>query len=169
MRDSTYASAIKKKVLLERCLDSKHSALTQTVLPFCKSQQALAAMAIPAEGIAATSLNSLKRAADLYIEDGGWGSLDSLRRTLVATVAQRSRRTARQDTAHQKAQDLRRLLEEADRARLRVERAYTELLRLARLHLAKDQQGLAAIARHQSIWGQRLGLAIVSTEKQDGT
>lgn len=169
MRDPTYTSAIKKKILLERCLDGKHSALTRTVLPFCKSQQALAALAIPSEGITATSLNSLKKAADLYIEDGGWSSLDSLRRTLVATLDLRSRRAARQRTVQLEVKDLRQLVEEADRARLRVERAYTELLALARSHVANDPLGQAAIARHQSIWGHRLSLTLVPTETQRGT
>ena len=79
MHDRSKAQALGRLKLLERALKTPAKAPTE-LMSACKSQGLLARMSCSDYDISPVALNSLKRAADSAIEDGGWSRLDALRR-----------------------------------------------------------------------------------------
>ncbi|ABE29473.1 hypothetical protein DR64_1211 [Paraburkholderia xenovorans LB400] len=166
MRERIKSSVLGKRKVLTTCL-SNPSKADPRIIKSCTSQHALAQLAIPSENIAATSLNSMKKAADRFIEDGGWAKLNSLREAVDSISKPPRTNAARAAEKQKELEEVRKQLLEADRTRLRISMAYTELLRLTRNLVANDPQGREAIFRHQSVWGKNLALTIVTPEKQN--
>jgi hypothetical protein len=161
MRETSTDGVLARLRLLERMLDTPRRK-DEPVIRACGTQGGLAALFLPDEKIRPMSLNCMKSVADAAIEDGGWPRLDRLRQT-VHTLGKKggprgskASQAARAGKERGTAPDL---LAEADRGRLRLARAYTELLALADRYV--EEAGREPLARHQATWREQLGMAVV--------
>lgn len=137
----------------------------------CKSQNTLAAMNIPSHGISPMSLNTLKKCANLTIEDGGWRRLDRLRRENSILAEKRDRqsllsrsRSSKKNRKTKEAQ-LEETLSLERRYRIRLQVAYEELLTKVRSLAQSDQELANYVNRHAT--GFSLRRLSVSTGDSD--
>ena len=105
----------------------------------CRSQGAVAKYSCPSEGIQPMSLNTLKSSADLFIENGGWGKLEEMRKSYVAACKAGGRAAPSVRTKTDKLKDDMTELEEA----LVVERRYRIRLQVAYEALLLRMRGMA--------------------------
>ncbi|WP_333985335.1 hypothetical protein [Burkholderia orbicola] len=165
MRDLSEKGVLARFDLLERALRNPER-VPATVWKALRTQRGLAALSIPDQEIRPMSLNCLKSASDSVIEEGGWQKVDGLRRKLCAHD-RRPRVSARggpYGAGIKKDYDaLYSRLMEADQGRLRMTKAYAELLNLAKRWL-QDEPGREALARHLATWQSELGWRIVNGE-----
>ncbi|WP_185737232.1 hypothetical protein [Burkholderia cenocepacia] len=165
MRDLSEKGVLARYGLLERALQ-KPERIPATVWKALRTQRGLAALSIPDQEIRPMSLNCLKSASDSVIEEGGWQRMDGLRRKLCA-YDRRPRVSARggpHGAGKKKDYDeLYSRLMEADQGRLRMTKAYAELLNLAKRWL-QDEAGHEALARHLATWQSELGWRVVNGE-----
>ncbi|MGF6508601.1 hypothetical protein [Paraburkholderia sp. 32] len=159
MREVSESGVLARLTLLERVLDAPRRT-DEAVIQACGTQRGLAALTLPDEKIRPMSLNCMKSVAAFAIEDGGWPRLDRLRRT-VHTMRKQGTRKNRMGKDSKERRTETELLAEADRGRLRLARAYTELLALADKYV-KDE-GREPFARHQATWREQLGMSVVES------
>lgn len=136
------------------------------LLKACGSQGELAGLLLPAQGIEPVSLNALKAGASKLAELGGWARLDELRVQLRSAgkvcglivlseaEAKRKRRTRRNEEEKQR-------FEQSHRLRLRIGKAYTELLRLTAAAGARDSQTKLEFDQHVALWAETIASAAV--------
>lgn len=140
--------------------------LSATVTNSLRTQRSFAGLSIPDQDIHPLSLNCLKSAAEDVVEDGGWQRMDDLRRQIYS-YRTRSKSSVRGrkpgDGVASDRDDLSLKLAEADRGRLRVTKAYMELLDLTSRWLAES--GREALRRHRATWQEELGLRVVNGDQ----
>lgn len=166
IKASTYA-----RVKLMRAVLAESRTLPVEFGRACRSQGALAHLAIKELGITPVSLNSLIAAASIIVEDGGWKKFDELRRSVFAswmssqkspfgTARSRNRASLNEEIAR-----LRQLADQSDRGRLRIARAYAEILRITRSAATRDDQIKNELDRHLALWQKELGLPFFAKER----
>lgn len=170
MNDIVRAGALRRYELLKAAAASPGRA-SAALIAACASQNALAQLRLIAQGVEPMALNSLKRAANVAIEQGGWQALDKLRRE-VARLSRTSRRPngpAAQNKANLKAalQEMKSTVDQLHRARLRVEHAYTDLLRLARSAAAGNEKLRNQLDRHLAMFAERVGISMIKGGNPD--
>ncbi len=150
---NTSASTLARYRLLTRALEGRGS-IPPALVSACASQGGLAQLSLPGEGITPLSLNTLKACADRVIETGGWKQLDALRRQVCGVAKQRGiadrRRRPRVQALRDREAELAEALSAERRYRLRLERAYHDLLGELRT-LAKANPMLAGALERYTV------------------
>lgn len=104
----------------------------QSLLVACGSQGELAKYSLSSAHIEPMSLNTLKSAADKFIEDGGWAKLDSMRKSYLNASTHGCHEPIKKinKSIAQKEQlfELQNKLETERRFRIRIQVAYEALL-----------------------------------------
>lgn len=152
-------SALPHFLLLQQQLKRGASA-SREVIEACRSQAGLASLSIPKHKVKPVSLNTLKAAANNCPEMGGWAAMDLMRKELSGRRVTGGMNSATAREVSTPGLDSITLADEADRSRLRVERAYLALLKIARSAASRDEQLGNDLVRHMSEWGNALGLAL---------
>ena len=129
----------------------------------CASQGSLAALDLPKEGIAPVSLNTLKKAADLAIEHGGWHELDKKRKALFRRVnsTRIERRERKKNSAARKAASFETQLSQERRARAVLNRAYVELYKKLEAVAENDSNLARQLERHAATFAVPQRLEVV--------
>lgn len=123
----------------------------------CRTQSSLATFESADLGVSRLSLNSLKAAAELVVEDGGWAHLDLLRRQIKgARSSSQPSKKKRVSQSRRETNDL----DTADRGRLLIGRAYLDLLSLIRSVSARDDELASKLRRHMDMWRDQLSLPL---------
>lgn len=164
-KSSTYARLKLLKKSLQRPADAPIE-----LGPACASQGAFAALSLPEHSVANLALNTLKETARVEVEDGGWEKLDKLRKKYfvvwsASNAATLNRKKPLKLSSAAEAARLKKLLDEADRARLCLVRAYLELLRIAKAGSVRDDQLRNEMEEHLACWRSQLGLPLASEKK----
>jgi hypothetical protein len=150
---NTTASTLARYRLLTRVLEGRGS-IPSALVSACASQGGLAQLSLPAEGITPLALNTIKACADRVLETGGWQQLDGLRRQVQAVAKQRGivdrRRRPRVQALRDREAELAEALATERRYRIRLERAYSDLLGELR-SLAKANPMLAGALERYTI------------------
>lgn len=160
MRKSTLECAQRRfKVLSDIALG--HSPVTAELQKACESQPDFAAFKSTALGISRISLNQLKVAADKALkEQGGWKKLNELRKATrdYQLESEQPKATTREAKAVDK-------LGEAIRYRLRLGRAFIELLDLAERFTGQDPSLKSELEHFKKLWFEEVsGCQIESTD-----
>jgi hypothetical protein len=157
MKDSTLTQAKKRWALMTRYLE-RPSSINDKFLTACASQPALAAFSSDDLGLRPISLNSLKAAVEIVVENGGWDAFDGRRRDIrrLCTLSKKNSQPAPESEYKTNA----RSLDNADRARLLLGRAYNDLLILARTFAKKDDELAERLKRHETLWRDQLTLPL---------
>lgn len=129
----------------------------------CASQGSLAALNLPKEGIVPVSLNTLKKAADLAIEQGGWQELDKKRKTLLHLVISTriERRERKRNSAAGKVAMFEAQLSQERRARVVLNRAYVELYKKFEALAENDSNLARQLERHAATFAVPQRLEVV--------
>ena len=118
----------------------------------CRSQGGLAKYSCPSEGIEPMALNTLKSCAEQFIEDGGWSSLDKMRRSYLSALKTAGRATTSAISRTARFRDHSAEQEEAlqieRRYRIRLQIAYEALLERMRSMAKNDPEIAQFINRH---------------------
>lgn len=117
----------------------------------CANQGAFARWKSPDGKITPMALATLKRAANLVIEDGGWSRLDRLRRAVYRAAAGQHRSRTR--TRSKDREEIRRLRESLDALRrdyFVVHTCYFDLLRLVTSISSDDERLRELLKRHRT-------------------
>lgn len=123
----------------------------------CLSQGGLAKYLYESEGINPMALNTLKSSADLYIEDGGWKTLDSMRRSYLSmkkNIIKSELRPERSNSAKQKdmLHELQNTLDLERRYRIQIQVAYETILERLRMIAQADPELASFVNRHVSVF-----------------
>lgn len=110
------------------------------------SQAAFAALTMPTHGIVKVALNTLKASAERCIEPGGWAELEAMRRRYVQANRER-RKATKVAVGSRGGEDP---LEVERRFRIRLEVAYTELVRKVASAAVDDPEWAEVLKRHQA-------------------
>lgn len=156
MRSNVQSSAYARYKLLSEAIAQKGSVPAE-LLTACRTQSSLAEFESKDLGITGISLNSLKAAAELVVEDGGWARLDELRRQIKGTkTAPHPPKQKRLSQSRRATNDL----DSADRGRLLIGRAYLDLLSLIRAASGRDEELASKLKRHMDMWRDQLSLPL---------
>lgn len=166
-KDSAYA-----RYKLLRSALKNHSKLPLELKKACDSQHAFAALDLPQNGIHPMSLNTLKAVTELVIEEGGWATLDLLRRQLRKNVrnqaiSKRKPRSFTKKAQSEKIRKLRHQLELERRARLVLTRAYTEALKMLHGAAKIDDTIANRLVRHRATFGVSTGFQVINGGMKD--
>ncbi len=138
----------------------------------CRSQGGFAKYSCPLESIESMALNTLKSCAEQFIENGGWASLDQMRRTYLATfkaggqasISRVNQATRLKDQLNTQKE----ALEMERRYRIRLQVAYEALLDRMRSMANNDPDIAQFINRHVTGFSfKRLSLTITSGSTDD--
>ena len=143
--DRSRRSLTARKKLLTDVLAGKKP-LSSKLKEACASQSTFAKLDMPLLHIIRHSLNTLKKLADEYIEDGGWSSIDELRLQVVAL--DRVKKTK----ARPIARDDKESLAAERRARLRLMAGYSDLLAELAVLSATHANLVDVVRRHRAIF-----------------
>lgn len=157
---NSYDDVINRKQLLERYL-KKPKDVPNKIKTAIKSQGALAAMSFEEFNIHPLALNTLKSDAERFLENGGWNSLDRLRKELKQCVQNTKIRKASAEIKVNKSnREYLLQIEEMHRVRLRLEQAYLSLLRICKMSSNYDSKIKNELDRHIQSWNLELGLSL---------
>lgn len=164
MRESNRLNVLSRLKALRDALDPD-ARISKALGASCRSQNAFAALKEPSLGIEDLSLNTLKLCANAYIEDGGWIELNRLRKLLhqawLATAStNKSTKRTRNSAPRSEITHLRSSIDVTDRFRLKLVRAYLDLLRVAESAATRDQQLFNELNSHRACWMKELGLPL---------
>lgn len=129
--------------------------------------RSLASLEMPEYGIHKMSRNAMIANAEIVVEKGGWEAFKDHRKKVRNLLTQASRKSDRQRrsagvrTELNEATELRLKLLEANRARILLNRAYFDLHVVLRGAASKDQAIAAKLKRHNTLYGERLGIRVV--------
>lgn len=170
VRKSSKISAYSRYKLLKTSLINPNNA-PDWLIEACQTQGNLASLNKPDIGIIKMAKNSMQAAADEAIEDGGWEQLEILRiqlKDFFSTNKRKSKKNkytisdARQETASYKDK-----LILADRHRVRLNRAYYDLMNIAQESSLSNPKIKRLLEKHISIYGRELGLTILKEDTSD--
>lgn len=117
------------------------------------------------------ALNTLKSSADKYVEAGGWGKLDEMRKSYFAACSANGRgvRSVQTRAVKQKEalRELREMLDVERRVRVRLAVAYAALLDQMRGMAKNDPELAHLINRHVEGFAFKR-LAVADTDGDDG-
>lgn len=140
-------SVLARFQLLEAVLSGECKCSTSVLVKACQSQAFFASMNFPEKGIYKMSLNTLKAAANTFIEDGGWRRMDGMRRQLYKiSIAAKTTTTKGVSNADHDIDSL--VIER--RLRLRLETAYLDLLQKLAIIAGADVELAEFLQRHQA-------------------
>lgn len=171
LQEKHKASVYARHKVLSRVLNLPKS-ITQDIIDACESQHDLAKWEFTAEGIfPIRSLNTLKSVAEIVFEDGGWESLDTLRRQIRSIGRSRRLRKARPRPNTKEAQsnmikELKTKLDETQRARAVVNLGYFDLASRLRAIAKSDETIAQLLRRHDEKFAGQLGMRVIKGRKK---
>lgn len=124
----------------------------------CDRQSSLAGLSRKSAGIHGMSLNTFKKYADDHV-NGGYAAVDTLRRSLCRN--DKPKVELQKGRLKEKNADLRRRLEEAERFRAIILKAYSDLNRIALDAISASPQHSYDYQRHQELYGKYFGLTLI--------
>lgn len=157
MRESIRNAALARLKLLEEAIAGLGT-VPKTFIAACSSQGTFAQLQLPSREVMPLSLNALKNAADQVVV-GGWTQMDKLRlKVLNANGGQPASASLTVRTSKsEETERMRILVSNADRARLRIARAYMDLLTIASSAATRDKQLRHELERHRALWAEEFG------------
>ena len=171
VRESTKVSTYNRYKELKMAVKNPNSA-PEWLIDACVTQGKLASLNKPEFGITKIAKNSMQAAADEVIEDGGWESLEILRIELRSNISQKVKKiktkSDKLSDARQKIIGYKEKLMLADRQRVRLNRAYYDLMNIVQEAAPKNSKIEYLLNKHISIYGNELGLTLLKEELSDG-
>ncbi|NVE90726.1 hypothetical protein [Vreelandella titanicae] len=127
----------------------------------CGSQAALASVEKQTKGIQAMTINTFKKYSDAAL-DGGFGRLDELR-----IVLKKRAQNGKNEVSREKKKDIafyKEKVDEAERLRAILIRAYTELNRICLEALKKSPEYKFDLDRHSDLYREYFALRLVDKD-----
>lgn len=124
----------------------------------CTSQSSLAAMERKGEGILAMSLNTFKKYANEVVP-GGFDEIDDLRRALKSSSIKLSLKSRK--NAQNKEKSTKLMLEESERFRAILLKAYSDLNRICLDAISRSPEFEYDYQKHSELYSKYLGLRLV--------
>ncbi len=140
----------------------KNSSDYSWLITNCANQKKLAYTSNIQLNIIGVSLNTFKKNADDYIE-GGFAAIDKLRKQLKCkkclSIKEKKERAKNKNTSQQKK------LEESERIRAELLRAYADLNKIALNAIISSDQYADEYEEHQALYMRYLGLKLVNKDE----
>lgn len=149
-------SLFNEMILADKCDDDTYSWLILT----CKSQSLLSSISRRSIGVEEMTLNTFKKYADNEI-DGGFSSVNALRKKLYKKNNPKLNRKAKKDRQRDRQTNLKVKLEEAERYRAIILRAYNDLNKITIDAIKTNPKYEYDYLKHEELYSEYFGLKMV--------
>lgn len=153
-RIASIISLYKEMQAAKECKDDSYNWLTSK----CNNQSRLAQVSRKSAGIEAMALNTFKQYADTYI-DGGFARINILRKEL--SKSSKSKIKVKEDRLKEKTTTIQQRLDQADRMRAILIKAYIELNAITLDAIASSPQYEYDYNRHKELYSKYFGISLV--------
>lgn len=152
-KSSSIKSLYREMLLALKCNDYSYSWLISK----CKNQSLMASISRQSVGIESMTLNTFKKYADKEIK-GGFSSINELRKNIYKKNNQELKINSKKDRQQEHQASLKKRLEEAERYRSVLVRAYNELNQITLDAIKNNPQYEYDYQRHKELYSEYFGL-----------